>query len=239
MKHLFLPLFFLLCTLNHLYAQEASESGQRFITVTGSAEMSVAPDEIQLEFLLREYNNPLGRVQLEKIEEKFIKTLKKHGVKEKDILLKNGNFSWHYWWNYRRENYKYRSYYVQLSKGVDLMSLIQDLDMDGISSVNVAKSTHTRLQEFRKDVKIQAVKAAKEKADYLLESIGEAAGPVISIEEIEASSPGQSPYWFRQQNIMAGHTNTVMGLTSTPQSIDNTSAILLRYEIRAQFSIKS
>lgn len=89
-------------------------------------------------------------------------------------------------------------------------------------------------QNFRKDVKIQAIKAAKEKAIYLLSAIGEEVGKVISVEEINDN------YNYNPYSSIASLSNTIVALDSKTSSgeINNTSLIKLKYEIKVTFEIK-
>ena len=50
-------------------------------------------------------------------------------------------------------------------------------------NVSIAKVSHSKLTEFKKQLKIQAVKSAKEKANYLAEAIGEKVGEAIIIND--------------------------------------------------------
>ena len=57
------------------------------------------------------------------------------------------------------------------------------MDSLGISKAFVSKYSHSKMDEYKKQIKINAIKAAKEKATYLLEAIGEKSGKAINIEE--------------------------------------------------------
>lgn len=48
----------------------------------------------------------------------------------------------------------------------------------------IQEMTHTRIEDFRKEVKILALKAAKDKAKYLLESINQSVGNALEIVEV-------------------------------------------------------
>jgi uncharacterized protein len=59
------------------------------------------------------------------------------------------------------------------------------MDDRGVEYANMSRAEHSKKEEFRKQVKINALKAAKDKATYLLESIGEKVGEVLVISELE------------------------------------------------------
>jgi len=85
------------------------------------------------------------------------------------------------------------------------------------------------MTEYRKQVKIEALKAAKVKAAYLLESLGKQVGDAISITEIIEDNGFLRSQSATSNTIMASPDNT---------SVDNIKKIKLRYEMRAKFEIK-
>lgn len=61
--------------------------------------------------------------------------------------------------------------------------LISRLDDEATTNFRIVKIWHSKMTEYRKQLKIAAVKAAKEKALYLTEAINEKIGQAITIEE--------------------------------------------------------
>lgn len=208
-------------------------SDKRYIQVTGSAEVNVQPDEIKLGITIQEY--PKGtkkesKQKLSNIEDKFFKILKANNISEKQVELQNLNYYWYYWWHHRHDNYRQKSFVVTLDKSTDFLSLVKELDYKGVLSLKIHSTTNKELQRLRKEVKISAVKAAKEKATYLLESIGEKVGKVIYIKEVPSSN-----FYWRSQNVMS---NVVISESNPKNEIDNVASIKLRYEINASFEIQ-
>jgi uncharacterized protein YggE len=99
----------------------------------------------------------------------------------------------------------------------------------GINYMLIKELKNKNMTEYRKQVKIEALKAAKVKAAYLLESLGKQVGDVISITELtERNDFGGS------QNALS---NVVMA-TPDISGIENIKKIKLRYEMRVKFEIK-
>jgi len=231
MKKIILLLTILLVS-NLTIAQNSEIDERRYIAVTGSAEVTVAPDEIELEIILREHTKS---TDLSSIESKFIDILKKHNIDidEKQLMLGNSTYYWYYWWrHYRKNTYTQKTYKIKLDSSTDFLSLVKDLDFEGVQSLRISNSTNKNLQQLRREVKISALKAAKEKAMYLLESIDEKAGKVISIEEMPET---QNHYRYRNQNIMS---NASVSISPGNEDIENVKTIKLRYEVKAKFEIK-
>lgn len=121
---------------------------------------------------------------------------------------------------------------MSIKGDVNFLKLTQDLNKKWVESISIANKKNSHVQEYRREVKIEAIKAAKEKASYLLESIGEHLGGIISVEEI----PEESNPWGVSRNLFA---NTTMGSnTSEGDEINNVSSIKLRYEVKVRFAIK-
>lgn len=216
-----------------LFGQRSKAAQSKYISVTGSAEVVVAPDEIELEIVLMEYTvkNDV-KVELSAIESNFAEILKKHNVEIDDMIFGDYNFYWYYWWAYRGAKYKQKRFMVELDSSTDLLSLVKDLDTEGVHSLRISNTTNSKLQELRKEIKISAVKAAKEKAVYLLESIDEQVGSVISIDEVPDE---YNYYWRGNQNIMS---NAVISSNASGADVANVHTIKLRYAVAAKFEIK-
>lgn len=219
-----LSILFLLF-LNSLSSQQ--EPQVRSITVTGSAEIIVPPDEIDLKITISEY----GKENLGEIEKDVMKILKKNNIDTKQLNFSNHQFYWYYWWNHRRNNYKQKTFTLKLDKNTDFLALVKDLDIKGVQRLNIDKTTSDRIQELRKEVKIEAIKAAKDKASYLLESVDEELGKIISIEELPVNN---NYYWRGSQSMVS---NVVINNDSDNSGMDNIPKIKLRYEIKTVFAI--
>lgn len=164
-----------------------------YIEVSGTAELEISPDLI---FIRVRINEKDFKEPLEDVEKKLINTLIKIGVDtEKDLLLVDytGNF----------KNFILKKNEVLLSKEYRIIAhdagmvgkVYLELDQVGISQVSILRLDHSNITEFRKEVRKQALKAAREKAAYLAEAIGQDIGRAIHIVEgdikpVYSGSPG-------------------------------------------------
>jgi len=224
--------FIMTCTLvvaSQLLNAQWITDDRRYITVTGSAEVSVQPDEIELDITLTEYGDDPFKNEMNGIENQFFAILKKHNIPREKVIFDDTNYYWYYWWRYRNDSYKVKKYSLKLDKSTDFLALVKDLNIKGVAKVEIGSTSNAQLQELRKEVKIMAVQAAKDKATYLLESIGEKPGRVLSIEEVD--SYGYGNYSLSQQSNAIAHTS------SSGEEIENLAMIKLRFEIKAKFEI--
>ncbi len=218
-------------------AIEVSQPINRIITVTGSAEMVIPPDEIELEITLTERGS---WSTLSKIEKAFMDLLEGNNVSKENIIFNSANasFYWYYWWYHRNDSRKSKKYVLKLSTNTDFMKLVKSLDKEYVTSIRIKKTSNKNLQQFRKDVKIEAIKAAKSKAKYLLEAVDQEVGELMQVDELNVvDNNSVSGYW--NQNKTSSISNMMMSYSKTRGTyIENVPEIRLRYEIKTKFEIK-
>jgi uncharacterized protein YggE len=217
--------------------QAQTFDNRKFIEVTGSAEMTIQPDEIELEIVLLEYDKNGQKIKLQKIEADFYAVLKKNNVNIETLTLSGSNnywWYWWYWWYYRNQPYQTKTINIKLNKDTNFLQLVENLNEKWVQSIEISKTTNKETQKFRKEVKIEAIKAAKDKATYLLESIGEQIGGVLSIEEI----PEATNFWYNQSNRLSNSNISISNSGNSSDGVGNVPMIKLRYEIKAKFEIK-
>ena len=76
-----------------------------------------------------------------------------------------------------------KSFILKVSDLKKMNDLVALLDAEGVRSMHVRNYSHSKIENYRKEVKIAAMKAAKEKAGYLLEAVGASLGEVIEVQE--------------------------------------------------------
>ncbi len=228
-------LFFLSIVLFNLPLWAQNNDEVRYIEVRGNAEMEVQPDEMVLSITIQEYyeeefqkgkepKSYKNKVQLAKIEDSLIKNLRKAGIDKDDIRVRSmGN----YWRSEGKEFLFTKQLEVKISDFSKVNQLSSLVDGKGIRSVNIGQMTHTNIEKFRKEVKTNALKHAREKAAYLVESLGEELGEVLSI--IELNDGYARP-------LMA--KSMLMSADAAYESIDQVQNITISYQVTARFKIK-
>jgi len=191
-------------------AIHAQVDTRKFIEVTGSAEMTVQPDEVELEITLGELKKTNPR-KMADIEADFNSVLKKHNIRPESVKFQyaSDGYWWH-WWNDRQANSQ--TVRVTLGHKTDILKFVKDLDKSWTHSIRIVDTRHKEMTQFRKNVKIEAIKVAKEKAAYLLESVGEKLGGVLAVTEMPEQ---ENPYWY-SQNIQSQLSNSNVSQDSRP-----------------------
>lgn len=218
-------------------AQNVTNTPLRYIEVTGSSEMYVEPDEIILSIQLKEFwieefstpNNPKkfkNKISIEELENDLYKTLAKIGIQKEQILINNIGNSWR---SRGQELLFTKDYEISITNFAQIDSLFQLLNKKGVEYIYIKEFKNKQITEFRKQVKIMALQAAKDKATYLLESIGKNCGEVILIQEIEE---------YNNFNLRSNSISNYSEGSSNEENSEKYRKIVLKYQIKAQFEIK-
>ena len=182
------------------------------ITVSGSAEMEVIPDEIYVNITLREYQKKgEEKVDIEAIKTAFLNHCKSVGIPDSAISIFSYTGANSYYLRKKKKNPNMMAnivYQVKFTNSKTMDDLVEKLDDEATQGFAIASTNHSKMQEFRKQLKIKAVQAAKEKGIYLTEAIAEKLGAAITI--LEPDMPAITPY----DNIRVRGSNTVAGVTS-------------------------
>jgi uncharacterized protein len=235
----------LILLVNLAVAQQIAVKTDPFpktITVTGSSEMEIIPDEIYVVVDLREYQKKgQDKTDLETIKSAFLQKCKEVGLPDSVITIASYEGYNNPWVRRKKgtELYASISYQIKFSKSNDIDKLVDKLDDDATQNFRIAKTSHRQITEFRKQLKIQAVKAAKDKGIYLTDAIGEKLGEAITISEPEEDFSGYYNQFYKTSNTAAINAKTVYENTSenSEASIDF-KRIRLRYEVNVIFALK-
>ncbi|MDB5250605.1 MAG: hypothetical protein JWQ40_4999 [Segetibacter sp.] len=241
MKKIFTGMTAFFCLLS-ISATSQETIKQKTINVAGSAEMEVIPDEIYVQVELREYDKKAGgKVDIESIKNAFLKAALSIGLSETDISVQ-GYQGWdgNYWW-YKKNKKKNPDlkasiiYQVKLATTTKMDELVQKLDDEATQNFFISRVSHSKIQEFKKQLKIRAVQAAKEKATYLADAINEKPGEALTINE-----PSEIQHY--PQPVYA---NRMMKVESAQMDAGGTQAvnidfkkIKLQFEVNVVFAIK-
>ena len=236
MKSITLLLVIILIT-GVVRSQNTNLETLRFIEVTGSSELEIDPDEIRFEIGIEEYwkeefekrtefKDYKTKVPIMEIESQLLTELAKIGIQKENIVVKEvGN----YWRNRGKEFMISKQLEITLFDFRKVEDITSTINTRGINYMTIKELKNKNIANFRKQVKIEALKAAQTKAAYLLESINKQVGDVISITELnERNDSGGS------QNALS---NMVMS-TSDISGIESVKKIKLRYEMKVKFEIK-
>ncbi|HEY0029449.1 MAG TPA: SIMPL domain-containing protein [Bacteroidia bacterium] len=217
------------------------------VKVIGTAEMEIVPDEIYMSVTLKEYTKDKKKFTIEELEKNFVSFIEKVTMTDKkDIKMDNMSA---YILSMKRRNKDEvisKSYDVKFKNSQQVSQLYSVMDSLGISRAYVSKYSHSKMDEYKKQIKINAIKAAKEKANYLLEAIGEKAGKALSVGEQDGfvSIDDGTSENFRgnvSNNSYISYQYQSRSVIEESTPIDNAiggKTIKLNYSINAEFAIQ-
>lgn len=154
-----------------------------FIEVTGKVELEISPDEIYLDISLKESIKNGKKTTLDKLEDCLKEELEIIGIPKEclfvsdinSIIAKTG------WWT--KEVLSTGKYSLKITSPKKLKEAFKIFEKLKITDVRITKATHSKLDFYKKKNRIAAIKAAKEKADYLLNAINANTGKPLKVNE--------------------------------------------------------
>ena len=238
MKKYFLLIAIAFISIPVLSQQEFPKEEKPNIEVTGSAEMEVTPDEIFVSIVLREKNKNNDKWKIEIQEDNLMKKLKENGFDLKNLSLTDADGDLQYSTFRKNKVITEKRLQMKLRSAGEVNKLFQLLDELEIEEAGIIKTSHSQIETFRKEIKIEAMKSAKIKADYLLSAIGAQSGkPLYIREEVYSPNIGNAYLanaYMRKSAGMGYAGEQAMGFENNISF----ASIKIRYDILARFEIK-
>lgn len=179
----FLIILFLNTTIS--FTQNGSKNfiDQPFIEVTGTFETEITPNEIYVNILLNE-DDKKGKISIEAQENQMISILKTLGI-DIDIQFSILDYNGYYERKFLSSNevFKSKKYQLIVDTGECLGKVYEALDEIDISNISITKTSHTDIENIRRQTKLKALKTAKEKANDYANAIDQNIGKALFIQE--------------------------------------------------------
>lgn len=223
--------FTLLIAINS-FAQNGEKNfiDQNYIEVSGKAEMEIVPDMIYIKVLLSE-KDLKNRASLPEMEQKMMQKLREIGLDiNKDVTIKDysGMLSSKI---FSKDVLLNKEYQILARNGKTAAKVFTELDKMDISNISIEKLDNSKMDEYRREVKIKAIKAAKAKAEALTEAIGQRIGRAIYIAE------NQVNYYPAQVNTLA-RSAVASGMKDPYESDFNFENLRVDATITCRFELK-
>src|SRR6476469_3355077 len=135
------------------FAQTDKNPFPRTITVSGSAEMEIVPDEIYVQVDLKEYEKKgQSKVSIDKIRQDFLSSVKAVGIPDSAISISaydgyNGN-PWLRKKNKKDELLASITYQIKLKSSRQMDDLVNRLDDNATSNFAIIRTSHSRITEI-------------------------------------------------------------------------------------------
>jgi uncharacterized protein len=166
-------------------AQDNGVASKDYIQVRGTSELEIVPDEIYITINLLERMDGKEKISIEKQEGELKKHLKELGIDISNLTLNSANADYGKVRWATKDVLIRKSYLLKVGDADMLSKVFERLDQMNAKDAYVSKFTHSKILEYQKENRIKALKAAKEKIDYLLAALDQKAGKAIEINENE------------------------------------------------------
>lgn len=208
-----------------------AQTNGRYIEVTGTSEIEIVPDEIHYLIEIREYfkeefdgkSKPeeyRTKVPLAEIEQGLREALANSGIPQNAIRTQEiGD----YWRQQGQDFLVSKKFDITLTDFNQINEIVKRIETKGIHTMRIGELENNDMLAYHQKGKVEALKAARRKATYLVEALGKRLGEVIRI--VEKDSGNVFP--FVQSNV----------LSSDAASFDNFRTIKKNYSMLVRFEI--
>lgn len=241
MKHLLLATALLTATLLGRTQTYDRNPFPKTITVTGSAETELVPDEIYVNVDLKEYEKKgSGKVDLESIKSAFLKSVRSIGLPDSVVTIAayGGYNGYPYYWQRKKkkdELYATITYQVKFNNSKKMDELVEKLDDMATQNFYITRTAHSKLETYRKNLKMQAVRAARDKAQYLTAAVDETIGEAVTINEPQEY---YQPYVNVRLQSYAKEAAMADASANDDEPAVDFKKIKLRYDVTVTYAIK-
>lgn len=182
-KILALVMLFSTCSFSQEGFRLKEETEKPFIEVIGTATKFVTPDKIYLSITLTDKLVDKKNYTIDEQEAKLKSSLAKLNIDTKNLFLSDSNLEITRR-KFKETGYKVSKDFTLILKNADEVSKVfKELNDIDIKEASITKCESSEIELHRKEVRIAAIKAAKEKAIYLLEAIGEKLDKPLEVKE--------------------------------------------------------
>jgi uncharacterized protein YggE len=234
MKKITLILAVLVFGIKPLIGQIA-DTKKAFIEATGSSETEIVPDEIYITITLQERQDGKDKLTIEKQEADLKQNLKEIGIDITNLSLNSANADFRKIKSYKKDVVTSKSYILKVGNADMVTKVYEHLDKINAHDAYISKLNHTKILEFTKENRIKAIKAAKDKVDYLAAAVGNQLGGPIQITET-LNSVENNPYGYNYNYRSSNAIQSYGGVESSESTGDEIS--FKKIKIKASFLVK-
>lgn len=235
MKTCLVLLHLILCTV--CFAQTEIEipktQPKPFIEVTGTAIKEVVPDKIYISIILSDkvVNNQTYTITAQ--EKKLKEALTKNNVDLSGLFLSNAASEITTYRSHETGFKVTKEYTLLVPNAAQISTVFKELYAINIKEASITKVERSDIDILRKQVRIAAIQAAKDKAEYLLKAIDEEVGKPLEIHE-------QNEMPFFLESALANANTTVRSNEQSGEGSEQTDfqKMTIKFSYYIKYSIK-
>jgi uncharacterized protein YggE len=205
---------------------------RRKIEVIGTSEQEVTPDIINVSISLQEYIDGKKKVTIDQLENQLEAAVREAGIAKEDFTINN---MWAYNNTYQKKKnpdfLASKQYGIKFHDLNKFNQILSKVDPKGIQNTNIDSYDYSKIDQLKNELKLKALLAARSKAFYLLNGLGEQLGHVLNITENDNSN-------YPQPRQVMFKTMAMSADRATPAESDiDVKKIKLSFQINAVFEI--
>lgn len=212
-------------------AAQVQEAFPSYIQVNGRAEREIAPDEFYLQIVINERDSK-GKVSVESQQRDMIAALKRLGVNV-EKQLKVANLSSEFF--KKNTSVATAKYQLQLGSSAEVGKVWQALDGLGISNVSILKVSHSQFERYKSEVRVEAMRNAKQNAATLAEAIGQTIGKCFYVYD---SNNDVMPVFYNNMAVMRSAKAFDAAEAAAEEEPLDFKTIKLQYSVQAKFVLE-
>lgn len=205
------------------------------ITVSGLAEAEVTPDIIYVGISLKEYfkdNNGKNRIDITTLENQLVRAVQQAGLPKESLTVNSLSA---YATRDKKKNPEFlasKQYQLKVNDLNRYNDIIEAIDPKGIAYTNIERYDYSKIERLKLELKVKALQNAKQKANFMVEAIGDKLGSALDIQEINNEIYPQA---YRANTMMM--KSTAADAAESSAEIDF-KQIKLSYTVNVVFEIR-
>jgi len=231
MKHTLI--FVLMISSLSVFAQgEKNFIDQNYIEIIGKAEMQIVPDLIYLKIVISEKDTK-NKISVAELEKKMIAKFQDIGIDvKKDLMIDDLSSYYKNKLLGKTDVILSKEYQLIVHDGKTASKVLVELEKIEISNVSVDHVDHSKMEDFKKEIKVNAIRAAKEKAELLTKAVGQNIGRAIYIQESSDYHSGTNGPYRKSSAMFLSEPGVVQMPDLDFEKIKLESSILVRFELK-------
>ncbi|WP_302379651.1 SIMPL domain-containing protein [uncultured Alistipes sp.] len=212
-------------------AAQMQEAYPSYIQVTGRAEKELTPDEFYLQIVINERDSK-GKISVESQQRDMVAVLRKLGV-DVEKQLKMANLSSEFF--KKNTSVAMAKYQLQLGSSGEVAKVWQALDDLGISNISILKVTHSQLDKYKQEVRLEAMRNAQKSAQEMAGAIGQTIGKCFYIYD---SNSNVLPVMYDNAVLMRSAKAAADAESAAEEDPLEFKTIKLEYGVQAKFVLE-
>ena len=212
-------------------AAQMQEAYPSYIQVTGRAEKELTPDEFYLQIVINERDSK-RKISVESQQRDMVAVLRKLGV-DVEKQLKMANLSSEFF--KKNTSVAMAKYQLQLGSSGEVAKVWQALDDLGISNISILKVTHSQLDKYKQEVRLEAMRNARESAQEMAGAIGQTIGKCFYIYD---SNSNVLPVMYDNAVLMRSAKAAADAESAAEEDPLEFKTIKLEYGVQAKFVLE-